>query len=59
MFFFELFKCISMSIRYVLFQYNTLFKLESIKFSFWSEESFFIKLIVVDNYPVIKLEPII
>ena len=29
-FFFELFKCISMSVRYVLFLCNTLFKLESV-----------------------------
>ena len=34
MFFFELFKCISMSVRYVLFLCNTLFKLESVNSHF-------------------------
>ena len=42
MFFFELFKCISMSIRFVLFLCNTLFKLESVN-SYFGMKNFLYK----------------
>ena len=49
--------CISKSIRYLLFHYDNLFNRKCYS-SFQSEEMFFIKLIEVDNYPVIKLVPL-
>ena len=47
--------CISKSICYLLFHNDNLFNRELYYPSFWSEETFFVNLTVVDNYPVIKL----
>ena len=50
--------CISKSVCYLLFHFDNLFKRKCYS-SFQSEETFFIRLIVVDNYPVInKLAPL-